>query len=94
MPKFKPGDRIHVSKDDQIIDYQFRGQYGVVRRVLEDATRAGGGQFYDVEFDTVEPPTDNKPYGPSNYWRVREDNMTHAVTVELTPEGIEAFLNA
>lgn len=92
MSTFKRGDRIHVPADSPDIDSQFLNQSGTIITFLEGYGHTG--DYYDVQFDNVEPPFGEKPYGPGNYWKVNAENMHLMVFVELTPEGIEAFLNA
>lgn len=93
MTLFREGDRFIIPEDDTGIDPQFRGQTGTVIRHLPHYT-GGSDHYYDVQFDIVPPPFRKKPYGDDNYWRVAEDSMEPTASIELTPEGIEAFLNA
>lgn len=92
---FQPGDRVYVSEHDTDIDPQFKGQRGIVRS--EGTASRTGHTLYDVEFDNVDPPFKERMYGHGNYWRVSESSLHRAPAfrlTELTPEGIEAFLNA
>ena len=91
MSLFRPGDRIYVPENSDGIDHQFLGKCGTI---IGTSTSYSKGQHYNVQFDEVEPPFHPRPYGPKNYWKVHQDNMEPTAPIQLTPEGIEAFLNA
>ena len=91
---YERGDRIIIPEDDMGIDPQFRGQTGTVVKYLPGYAGAADDEYYEVQFDNVDPPFANKPYGDGNYWKVVGSSMAPTVKIELTPEGIEAFLNA